>query len=905
MRYSTRTAIAALFLAITVVPAMAQETFDFYQFGPYRQVVPTPTALLGYQAGARHTQYDRQQFVLDQMVVAAGDRVRTETIGVTEEGRMMRVLIISSPANLRRLDRIRRGTEMLADPRSTTEAQADSIAQANPVTVFLSYSVHGYEAAGFETAMWFAYHMLASESAEVQSILDNVLLVINPSANPDGHERLAVWYNSLPGTHSDEPWAMGQGQGGQPWEISGRYSHYRFDMNRDLIALSQAPTRAVASSILRWKPSVVADLHSTTGQYFFPPNPPALHPALPEQTDAWIYEFGEANAETFDAQGWPYYVREFFDLYYPGYYDLWPTLLGATGMTYETDGGPQFAIRKSDGTVTTFHEGIAHHFMTSKTTVETAAANRVRRNRDFFNFRRDSYQAARQSDMRRIVIAPGNDRVLTNQLATLLARHGLEVSRTSQAYTVPNARDYMNPDAQPSTAVVDAGAIVVDLTQPQALLAEALLEPEAGFNPGFVEGQLEKYNRNQRRGDRQDSEGYDFYDVTAWSLPLTFGMQAYWTDDQSQVSGAAVTERDSISIPQPPARGRAAYLVHNEGSNAAALVTAATLSGLNVGVATEPVSADGAVYPAGTFVLRVGRNGDDLHDRIRDLAVEYRVNVVPVASGFPGETGIGVGSEQVVPVRAPKVIIAAGQGINQMSFGALWQYMEQEARIPFVAVETSNLGGMQTLNDYNVLIIPGGFSGSIRSAIGSRGISRISDWVSSGGVLIAYDGSGMFLSDEEVGLSSVEYLEREEDSEEDEEAAEDDPTQTPPLVSPTAGSDRPTWLPGSIFKATLDNTHWLTFGYQGRHLPVMVSGGGMLKRSEDGDNPVAFVGTDLKLSGFVWPDTEEFLEGSVWASVESRGSGNVVIFGDDPLFRGFWRGTARLLLNAILMGSGR
>ena len=163
-------------------------------------------------------------------------------------------------------------------------------------------------------------------------------------------------------------------------------------------------------------------------------------------------------------------------------------------------------------------------------------------------------------------------------------------------------------------------------------------------------------------------------------------------------------------------------------------------------------------------------------------------------------------------------------------------------------------------------------------------------------------GAGDFAANKDVGLSTV--------SEVGADSGKADSTVTasaPPLLSPTAPArDKPEWLPGSIFRATLDRTHWLTFGYEQDQLPVFLDGSAFWKLSKGGANPVVFSGDSLTLSGFTWPDnTERLLKGTTWAAVENQGSGRVVLFLGDPLFRAFWRGTARLVSNAILIGPNR
>ncbi|MCI0686275.1 MAG: hypothetical protein L0Y54_03410, partial [Sporichthyaceae bacterium] len=382
-----------MWAALWPAPARGQagQSFDFHGRGPYRASVPRPADLLGYAPGARHTQYAEQQRVLDRLMAAAGDRVRAESLGTTEEGRVMRLLIVSAPENLARLDSIRTDINRLADPRRTTGQAAAAIADRNPVVVMLSYSIHGNEPAGFEAVMWLAYQLLASEEPATLNVLRNTLVLLNPSANPDGHERFTVWYNSL-AVGTDEPSAY---ETGEPWDIAGRTSHYRFDMNRDLIAQSQAPTRAMLLALMRWRPQVFVDHHSTTPQFFFPPPAAPVNTNLPPQTVRWMEIFGRGNAAAFDRYGWQYFARDIFDLYYAGYWDSWPSLNGATGMTYETDGGPELKIRRSDGTVSSLADGMAHHFVASMATLETAAANRRERLLDYWAFRQSTLEQAR------------------------------------------------------------------------------------------------------------------------------------------------------------------------------------------------------------------------------------------------------------------------------------------------------------------------------------------------------------------------------------------------------------------------------------------------------------------------------------------------------------------------------
>src|SRR5690606_10580846 len=422
--------------------------------------------------------YHQQQAVFDAMVAAAPDRGRFEVTGTSAEGKVMRLAIISSPANLARLDAIRADLAALADARSTDAAAARDIIARTPAVAMLSHSIHGNEPAGFEASMITAYTLLASESPRITRLLDSLVIVINPSQNPDGHERFAAWNNSV-SMALDDPVALEQTE---PWSIQGRFNRYRFDMNRDLLAFSQPETRATAGAVLRWRPQLFVDLHSTTPQYFFPPAAAPINANFPASTIDWLERFGQGNARAFDRYGWQYYVRDVFDLFYPGYWDSWPSLVGAIGMTFETDGGPalmlrkrdgsgtsfreglpqhvvaslatreavgmtcetdggpELMLRKSDGSVTSFREGIAHHVVASLAPLETLADNRTLRLQDYRAFHETALTEPSLRAFRRVVIAPGSDPVRTREVIDLLRFQGIEVREANQSFSLSQAR---------------------------------------------------------------------------------------------------------------------------------------------------------------------------------------------------------------------------------------------------------------------------------------------------------------------------------------------------------------------------------------------------------------------------------------------------------------------------------
>ncbi|MFM8781732.1 MAG: M14 family zinc carboxypeptidase, partial [Gemmatimonadota bacterium] len=151
---------------------------------------------------------------------AAKDRVRVEEIGVSNERRTKRNYPVSAPENNTRLDAIRADLDKIADPRGLSQGQVDALVARTPAIVWFSGSVHGDEVPGFEASMQLLYHLAATDDPATVALLKNAVVVINPSSNPDGHERFAAWSNSI-AVGSPERLALEQ-QRNQPWSVSGR-----------------------------------------------------------------------------------------------------------------------------------------------------------------------------------------------------------------------------------------------------------------------------------------------------------------------------------------------------------------------------------------------------------------------------------------------------------------------------------------------------------------------------------------------------------------------------------------------------------------------------------------------------------------------------------------------------------
>lgn len=890
-------------------------TFDFYAGGERRGDVPTPEQVLGYPLGSWHTTYGRMERYIAALAEAAPERVRLFEYGRSVERQTQWLVAVGGESTIARLDGIRAAFDRLTDPRATSAAEADRLIADLPAVVWLNAANDGNESAAFEAVLQIAYQMAAGEDARTRLLRDSTLVLVNLAHNPESHERFVAWYNAFVMGDPD-PAAL---EHDAPWGMNTNNNHYQFDLNRDALGLTQTETRNVARAMRAWHPQVFVDLHGQTTQYFFPPPATPVNPVYPDHMNRWWERFGEENARAFDAFGWSYYVRDVFDLYYPGYWDTYPALHGATGMTYETDGGGGKGVRwrRDDGTILSFRDGIAHHFVASMTTIETAARNRTERLRDYRHFYEAGIEKGRTGGIRTVVIdRTTGDAGAADRLASILIQHGLEVARTTRDATI-TATHYLN--GRRAQRALPAGSYVVDLAQPLGLLAHTLLVPSVELPRDFAEQELAKIAANARRAPGEHDE-LAFYDVTAWNLPLALGAPAAWSAEALalptsplEVAPAALEapggwEGEVVWPRTGGTAGRAAsaYVWPAGTTGAVRLLARLMGEGFNVAVSSRALVVDGRDFPRGSFIARVGRNPESLHARIDRLAGDAGVDVYPAASAFPARGAVGTGSETTRSLAPPDIAVVTGEGVSVTSYGALWFNLERRVYYPFTALRGETLADL-ALDRFEVIVLP---SGSYGNVLGDAGAAALKAWVERGGTLVAYAGGARWIQRGEFG---VDWVVRDTtpigaDSAralaERLAAAAPADAALPPTFSPGARPDDVPAVPGALLRTRLDGTHWLTTGYETDELAVLARSL-PLRASESGANPVVYAdGARLVASGFVWPElTEGAYAGRSYATVDAIGDGRIILFADDPLHRGVFDAPAGLLWNAIFLGA--
>ncbi len=851
-------------------PTSAGDAIDVPPLDPS---LPRPDDFLGAPLGARFNHWDRLLAYLE-VLDAASDRVSMSEYGRTAEGRPLVLLAITSSNNAAKLETLRSERLRLAEPDRLDERERARLIERLPVAVWLSFGIHGDESSSAEAAAAVAY-TLAAAKGETAELLDSMIVLLDPLANPDGRERYVASFEQRRGRVAN-PTAEAA-EHAQPWP-GGRTNHYLFDLNRDWAWATQPETRARIAAYRQWEPQAFVDFHEMNSEstYFFPPAAEPIHARISRRTVGWLEAFGRANAAAFDAEGWLYFKGENYDLFYPAYGDTYPGLRGGVGMTYEMAGGGRAgeAIRLSTGATLTLADRVVRHFTTALATVRTAGRGSKKLLADFVANRLDATTNAAPRSYLWSADAPEGV-----ALADLLARHGIRVATLSNAIDLA-AKEHAGGEER--TRRFARGTYVVSTAQPLGNLAEALLERRTQVPERFAVRQSELLAANA---------DLEFYDITAWSLPLAFNLETH-TASTAELGATSVPA--SAAAPTLSGKGDLGVLVRPRGVASYRFASALSQAGIAHRVARRAFSSGDQSFPSGTLFIPRHGNPANFEEQLQALlAASPGVSGVRLESSFDLQ-GISLGSSDMAAARPVRLGIVGGEGVDANSFGALWFLFDVEIEAPSDRLDLSRLGDLD-LSNWDVLVLPDGRYGD-RLAGATK--DRLDAWVKLGGILVAIGGAADRLQEEK--WASFEPWEADEDGGSDSDASED--PEAPLGPAEKAAQKRPIPTPGAALATELSATHPLAVGLPSPP-PVLVEGERIWKPTGDPQKDLLTVAAkEVVLSGFVFPAAVERLAGSLVVATESRGRGGVAFFAQDPAFRMFWRGTMPILLNAVLFG---
>ncbi|MEL6536291.1 MAG: M14 family metallopeptidase [Bacteroidota bacterium] len=862
-------------LVFSSLAAWAQPTnlipsrFAFEPSLPYNQEVPSPAQFLGYDLGLWFTNYTSiSQYAV--LLANSSDRVLLGNYGSTYEGRPLLYMVISHPDNLARLEEIRQNNLKLADPVNTSEAEAQQIMENHPVVVSYSYSIHGNEASTTEAAMQVAYRMAAAQDSETVEMLKNMVFVTFLCINPDGRDRYVYWYNSVARTYpATDPYEL---EHDAPWP-NGRTNHYWFDLNRDWLWGVHPESRGHTDVYQNWMPQVHVDYHEQgyNSNYFTMPGTTPRNLLLPDQYDEFADKFGRANIAAFDEARMNYFTREAFDFFYPGYGSSYPSVNGAIGMLTEQGGiGAGRAIETNDGYKLLLRQRIWDHYTTSIATLREAVNLRG----SLHNYQRQANNPANSKSATTAYLLPDDPNGHLYDVLNILQHHNIRVDRLTEPTTLKGVTDYLTGNTIQKT--FPEGTYIVPTNQSRHLLINSLLSREMEIEDSVM------------------------YDMSTWSAPLAYQLEAYSTTSRVPSNLPSVSE----PIPYPRAlenpQAQYAYVIPGTQRNTPLALSLLHRNNYRIRSATKAFSDGSRTYPAGSLIVLIGRNLDKAETIVNDMGEIAQTAAVQIVGMNSGRmvSGIDLASNDSRPLDAPRVAMLVEGPFNTYSSGFIYWLFDQELQYPISRIRAGSLAesdipkfgsryGLATLDDYDVLILPGG-GGGLSQVFGDAGKEKLQAWIRKGGTVIATESAASFFTKGHE-FTEVEMKEApKDDSEEADYLAYQDRQQYYGLKR----------VPGTALLGQLDTSHPLAFGLP-KSVYMLKFGNSALVPSEKWQTVGHYAkdASQLKVSGYISTENRDHLAGGAFAGVSNMGQGKIVYLVDNTQYRMFWRGTARLLIN--------
>ena len=836
-----------LFSLLSLLSAQAQNDYFFpgKKFNP--NILP-PDAFLGYSIGTHHTRYDQLAAYFEYLSTVS-DRVKYQTTGRTYEYRPQLMVLFSSPENISNLESIRKQHLVLTDPN-----QAMPEVKTMPVVMQLGYNVHGNEASGGEAAILTAYYLAACQDFAVEAMLKQAVVFIEPVINPDGRDRFVNWVNM----HKGMP-AVADPNDREHNEVwpSGRVNHYWFDLNRDWFLAVHRESRNRLNFYHQWYPNVVTDHHEmgTNSTHFFEPSKKSaenpLVPAYVYRTlnDTYARYFEEAMNEI----GSLYYTKESFDNLYPGYGSSYPDIQGGIGFLFE-QGSARGHVQESQHGKLTLAFAVRNQLVNALATLKGSVAERenlLKFQREFFE---SAISSAKKSPVKGYVVGAGEDNTRNRAFLNLMQLHRIDSYALTSEYK------------QDGKTYKPGQAWFVPTAQNQYRMVQSIFEKPVTFADSL------------------------FYDASAWNLPLAYGLNlSEWKTGNLPI-GAKLTA-DSLALkPGTFAKSSYAYLLPATDFNTHKALYQLLSKNHLVKVSEKPfkIQTDQGVHSFGYGTLLIPvqlqpQGVDSLYENLKEIATNTGVRFYAVNSGYSAE-GIGLGSNQFQAVSLPKILMPIGAGTSQYEAGEVWFMLDQYVGMPITKVEMAQLNGVD-LYKYDVLVMVNGQYSADKGFV-----DKIKNWVAAGGTLITFKAASEWAIKNKIANEKLRPLK--------------DSTQVLPRMSyeDATANEGSKLTGGAIFQADLDLTHPLAYGYKDRKIALYRNSNTLLEVSKNPYATVIQYDKNPLLNGYVHPATLKKIAASAGLITQNHGKGSLILFSDNPNFRGTWLGTSKLFFNALFYG---
>ncbi len=828
-----------VFLAVLLSTAsLTAQDYFYKKYEPFKANIPSPESFLEYGIGEHHTRHDRIVAYLEKLAEVS-DRASLYEYGRTHEGRRLVILTISAPDHLADLNKLKQQHLSYTDPTSDPAIDPEL-----PVFINLAYNVHGNEPSSSEAALLTAYTFAASDSPEILNYLNNAVIFVDPTINPDGRDRHTQWANMYQGNPLV---ADPQDAEHNEYWPGGRTNHYWFDLNRDWLLAINPESRGKLKWYHDWYPNVVTDFHEMGSQssYFFEPMKVngSLEPIMPKENyDDLNTLFGSYFARALDSIGSFYFTKEVFDGTYPGYGSSYPDLQGGLGLLFEQASSRGHKQTTAFGEIT-FPFTIRNQYTSSITTVKAAVENKAylyQYQKDFF---KSAISNAEKERIRAYRFGEAHDQNRLKAFIDKLIIHKIKVYKS------------------------DNGEYVVPTRQPQYRMVQTMFET---------------YDRYR------DSV---YYDASAWSVANFYNIR--YRPVSNAALGEQITTTEGFVNVLPVQKSKYAYLIDWDDYNAPAVLQYLQQNKLVISSSFKPftamVNGKPMSFNYGTLMIPISlqkKNSEEVFELLQKAQQKFKVPMYAVSSGL-NMKGIDLGSRFVRSITKPKAAMLIGSGVRSYEAGEIWHLLDTRVHMPITKIPMRNLN-RANLDKYNTLVMVSGNYNFTK-----KQQEKVQEWVKKGNTLITIGTASKYIIDKKwvqekltkPEVDSTKAVKRE------------------PYVDAGENLGKES-VGGIIVKADLDITHPLGFGYRNTSIPVYKNNTVWLAPSKNAYATVAKYNANPHIDGFITQkNLEEYLKPSASLLVSPMGSGRAVMFADNPNFRGSWYGTNRLFLNALFLGN--
>ena len=829
--------IVLTFLFLTVSFSINSQEINLNYYIPsdqnYNDKIPTPKEVIGHEVGEWHVTHDK---LVEYMKVLANssDRITLEDRGKTFEGRPLLLLTITSPNNHSRIDDIRQ--------RHIDGTNDSSLDVTNdPIVVYQGFSIHGNEPSGSNAALAVAYYLAASTSSATEDLLNNTVILFDPSFNPDGLQRFAYWANTNkskninPDSNDREYFEV--------WP-RGRTNHYWFDMNRDWLPVQLPESRARIASFHKWLPNILTDHHEmgSNSTFFFQPGIPSrTHPLTPQLNQDLTKEIGTYHAKALDKIGSQYYSEESYDDFYYGKGSTFPDINGSIGILFEQGSSRGHAQETSNG-ILTFPFTIRNQYTAAMSTLEAAKNMRVK----ILKYQQDFYKKARNesSKAKAIVFGDHKDAAKSYHLAEVLKRHQVVIHEVKSDFRAGGKK------------FKKGYSYVVPMNQKNQKLVKAMFDVRTSFKDSL------------------------FYDVSAWTFNHSFGVD--YAENISLNNAGPEIKTLKINEGNVSKKSNVGYLMPwNEYYTPKAL-NAILQKGIRAKVSMKNFNNGGNSYDYGTIQIPVQNqklDSQELFDFLKKVANESHLQIYGVTTGL--NDGIDLGSNNFRNIKLPKVAMLVGNGVNVSDPGEIWHLFDQRYDMHVTKLDMIYFNRID-ISKYTVIIAPNS------RGLDKKSIEKLQKWVRDGGTLIGYRSAAKWLSANK--FINIEF-----------ESANFDTIKDVSFEAKSLKSGAQV-IGGAIFEANIDRSHPINFGYKNDNIALFRNTTFFMKADKKSyNNPIQYTNNPL-LSGYISKENAKVIKNTVPFKVQRMGRGRVVVFTDNTNFRAFWYGTNKLLMNAVFFG---